>query len=190
MATGELRAGLDIFELKFPLEGLGLVADSLLKNGGEFAKAIQGPGSIPTIVYGDLAPTGATVFHVSHRIMNVPSAVMQQAARVAVGSAYGSVRDSIENEYGCNPEKWPKIIEYFRHLHNASSHQNTFKLVPLSGQTDAIDISSPPSWRTSTMPTDASMNSRKFVGDFLLAGDIPVLLGDVAEQLRADDIIK
>ena len=35
-----------------------------------------------------------------------------------------------------------------------------------------------------------SINSRRFVGDYLLAGDIPVLLGDVAEQLSADDIIK
>ncbi len=64
-------------------------------------------------------------------------------------------------------------------------------LTPLHrDKTNAIDTSNPPNWRTSAMPDDAAMNSREFVEDLLLAGDIPILLGDVAVQLRADGAIK
>ena len=111
------------------------------------------------------------------------------AAQVAVGSAYESVKDVMEGAYGRDPAKWPKIIEYFRHVRNGCFHRNEFNILAPRGKASAIDHANPPQWRHSVMTDDVSMNTRQVFGDFLDVGDCPVLLGDVASQLDSDGLV-
>lgn len=186
--TGQRPPLVVTLEMASEAEGVGLVANSVLKNPQSIAAAIQGSEQVPSIVYGDLPPTDTLRIDSSYRLMNVPPTVMTHAAQIATGSAYEAAKDLIELTYGRNPQRWPRLVEYFRHLRNAAFHRNTFNFIAPRGRASAIDPNNPPSWRTSVMSDDASMNSRRFVEDFLLIGDIPILLGDASIQLRKDGV--
>ena len=187
--TGRLPSLTVTLHMAKEAEGTGIAANSVLKNPQEIATAIQESQPLPPIIYADLPPTGTLQTDPSYQLMLVPPTVMTLAAQVAVGSAYESVKDKIEKAYGRNPQEWPKAVEYFRHLRNAAFHGNKFNITPPRGRLTAIDPANPSRWRNSVMPDDNSMNSHHFVEDFILAGDCPILLGDVSDQLKADAVI-
>lgn len=112
-------------------------------------------------------------------------------AQVCVGSAYESVKDRLQHTYGKDPLKWEPILQYFRHLRNAASHGNKFRIdVRRQGKqvVPGIDPGNPPTWRSSVMPDDATMNGRIAFFDFVGPGDILILLADVNAKLRGDGI--
>lgn len=183
------------FPLDFPphVRGAGRVADSVLLNAQDLAVAIQDGTPIPPIRYEDAEPTAPISKARSKQSYSLhrknPPGYLYQAAQVSLGSAYESVKDKIERAYGRDPVRWPKVMEYFRHIRNGCFHNNMFNIRPPQRRTTAIDANNPPSWRTSVMPSDATMNTRGVLGDFLDVGDCPILLGDVAKQLQSDGVV-
>jgi hypothetical protein len=140
---------------------------------------------IPTISYadGDLVsslPGGRVT-------KPFPSAVLPPIAQVTIGSAYERVKDRIKNEWRADPHLWPPILQYFHHCRNAAFHGNHFD-VRRYQRRPGIDSSAPPSWRSSVMLDDDSMNTRQLMGDWLDIGDVPILLGDVSDVLKASGI--
>jgi hypothetical protein len=77
------------------------------------------------------------------------------------------------------------LIAY--HCRNAAFHGNKFLVQSYRGR-PGIDSSHPPSWRSSIMPDDATMNAKTLIGDWLGLGDVPILLGDVDELLKRNGV--
>ena len=183
------------FPLDFPprVRGAGCVADSVLLNAQDIALGIQSSVSISIIHYEDAdatAPVPPSRWQQPGSLhYKPPPGYLHLAAQVSAGSAYEAIKDEIGNAYGPDPTSWPKVLEYFRHVRNGCFHKNRFDGRPPRGKRTAIDASNPPRWRISVMPDDASMNSRAVFGDFLDVGDCPILLGDVANQLRYDGVV-
>lgn len=112
-------------------------------------------------------------------------------AQVCVGSAYESVKDRLEDAYGKDPLQWDPMLQYFRHLRNAASHRNRFRIDSrrLKGKVfPGIDPGSPPTWRSSVMPDATTMNGRIAFFDFVGPGDIMILLADVDAKLLEDGV--
>ena len=171
----------------------GRVVDSILLNARDITLAIQSSTPVSCIRYEDTDATPPLSQSQSNQLdgpsFQIPRGTLHLAAQVAAGSAYETIKDKIEAAYGRDPVSWPKVIEYFRHVRNGCFHNNRFSVQPPRRKPKAIDPDNPPRWRTSIMTDDASINSRWVFGDLLDMGDCPVLLGDVANQLKHDAVI-
>jgi len=164
---------------------LGNVVSSTLVNSQRFAIEAQAGKPISAVLYVDMDLVSPEP---GKRVLKpIPPEFPPQIAIVTIGSAYERVRDNIEAKWGVDSHLWPPLLQYFRHCRNAAFHGNLFDIRPYKGQ-PAIDTSSPPMWRSSIMPDDASMNKKRLIGDWLLLGDVPILLGDVDELLRVSGV--
>lgn len=112
-------------------------------------------------------------------------------AQVCVGFAYESVKDRLHHAYGSDPLQWDPMLQYFRHLRNAASHRNRFRIDPRrrgKEVTPGIDPKQPPTWRSSVMPDDTTMNGLIAFFDFVGPGDILILLADIDAKLLSDGL--
>jgi len=160
---------------------LGKVVSSTLINSQRFASEVQEGRPISTISYVDMDLVSPEP---GQRVKKpIPSSVLPPIAQVTIGSAYERVKDSIETKWKGNPLLWPPLLQYFRHCRNAAFHGNHFTVNPYHSR-PGINPSAPPSWRSSMMPDDATMNTRQLIGDWLDIGDVPILLGDVHQLLK------
>ena len=159
---------------------LGNVVSSTLVNSQHFATEAQTGKAISALRYVDMDLVSPEPGERVHK--PIPQEALPPIAVVTIGSAYERVKDKIEAKWGADPHLWPPLLQYFRHCRNAAFHGNVFYIHPHKGHS-AIDVSSPPAWRSSIMPDDASMNKRRLIGDWLDLGDVPILLGDVDELL-------
>ena len=160
----------------------GQVAGSILVNLLEIAESIQLKKLVSRIQFEEnLFPTSGAQYPAEGELPFGP--VLESAARVCLGSAYESVLPSLRRTFGADFGKWPPVLQYFRHLRNAASHGNHFDIRPrrkVRGKSQpAIDPKNPPTWRTSVMPDDASMQGKLLFHEFLRPGDVPVLLCDI-----------
>ena len=78
---------------------------------------------------------------------------------------------------------WPPEIQYLRLLRHAAAHGNKFKIENVGKGIPGIDRNMPPKWRTSVMPNVDHMQGKQLFDEFLLPGDIPVLLSDIQQML-------
>ena len=164
---------------------LGKVVSSTLTNSQRFTSEVQEGGPISTISYVDIDLVSPEP---GRRVKKpIPLVALPPIAQVTIGSAYERVKDSIETKWGADPHSWPPILQYFRHCRNAALHGNHFNVRPY-GSRPGIDPSAPPSWRSSMMPDDATMDTRQLIGDWLDIGDVPILLGDVHELLKTSGV--
>ena len=164
---------------------LGNVVSSTLVNCQRFAMEAQAGKPISAVRYVDMDIVSPEP---GKRVRKpIPREALPPIAIVTIGSAYGRVKDKIEVKWGEDPRLWPPLLQYFRHCRNAAFHGNVFDIRPYHSR-PAIDTSSPPMWRSSIMPDDASMNKKRLIGDWLDLGDVPILLGDVDELLRVSGV--
>jgi len=164
---------------------LGNIVNSTLINSQRFAMEAQGGKLISAVHYVDMDLVSPEP---GRRVLKpIPPEALRPIAIVTIGSAYERVKDNIEAKWDVDSHSWPPLLQYFRHCRNAAFHGNVFDIRPFKGQS-AIDTSSPPMWRSSVMPNDASMNNRRLIGDWLGPGDVPILLGDVDELLRGSGV--
>ena len=164
---------------------LGNVVSSTLVNSQRFAIEAQAGKPISAVRYVDMDLVSPEP---GKRVLKpIPPVALPPIAIVTIGSAYERVKDNIEAKWGVDSHLWPPLLQYFRHCRNAAFHGNVFDIRPYKGQ-PAIDTSSPPMWRSSIMPDDASMNKKRLIGDWLDLGDVPILLGDVDELLRVSGV--
>jgi len=192
-----LRCQGNIREVKFPplmqdsIRIPGRVVDSIFLNVREITLAIQNSTQVSCVrcEVADATPVLSRSQSKQLGGHHLPGNIVHQAAQVAAGSAYETIKDKVEAAYGRDPVSWPKVVEYFRHIRNGCFHNNRFNIQAPRGRTSSINTSNPPKWRTSIMLDDASMNSRWVFGDFLDGGDCPILLADVANQLKHDAVI-
>ena len=82
--TGKLPPLVVTLEMAHEAEGVGLVGNNVLKNGGGIAEAIQRSEAVPPIIFSDLPPTGALQIDTSYSIINVPPAILKHGAQVAL----------------------------------------------------------------------------------------------------------
>jgi hypothetical protein len=166
---------------------LGNVVCSTLVNSQRFALEAQTGKPISTLRYVDVDLVSPEV---GKRVYKpIPQEALPPIAIVTLGSAYERVKDKMEVKWQADPRSWPPLLQYFRHCRNAAFHGNIFDIHPGRRGQSAIDISSPPAWRSSIMPDDASMNKKRLIGDWLDLGDVPILLGDLDEFLRMSGVI-
>lgn len=164
---------------------LGNVVNSTLINSQRFAIEAQEGKSISAVRYVDMDLVSPEP---GKRVLKpIPPEALPPISIVTIGSAYERVKDKIEAKWGVDPHLWPPLLQYFRHCRNAAFHGNVFDIRSYKGQ-PAIDTSSPPVWRSSIMPDDASMNKKCLISDWLDPGDVPILLGDVDELLRGSGV--
>jgi len=164
---------------------LGKVVSSTLINSQRFALEAQEGKPISAVHYVDMDLVSPEP---GKRVLKpIPPEALPPIAIVTIGSAYERVKDPIEAKWGVDPHLWPPLLQYFRHCRNAAFHGNIFDARPYRGN-PAIDTSSPPFWRSSIMPDDASMNKKHLIGDWLDMGDVPILLGDVDECLKVSGV--
>lgn len=164
---------------------LGNIVSPTLVNCQRFAREAQAREPISAICYLDMDIVSPEPGKRVHK--PIPQEALPPVAIVAIGSAYERVKEKIEVKWGKDFHSWPPLLQYFRHCRNAAFHGNVFDIRPRNGR-PAIDKSSPPVWRSSIMPDDASMNKKHLIGDWLGLGDVPILLGDVDELLRASGV--
>jgi len=164
---------------------LGKVVSSTLVNSQRFASEVQEGKPISTVRYVDVDLVSPEP---GRRVVKpIPPVALPPVAQVTIGSAYERVRDGIEAKWGTDPRLWPPLLQYFRHCRNAAFHGNQFNVRPYAGH-PGIDPSAPPSWRSSIMQDDATMNRKHLIGDWLDVGDVPILLGDVDELLKGSGV--
>jgi hypothetical protein len=164
---------------------LGNVVSYTLVNSQRFALEAQEGKPISAICYLDVDLVSPEP---GEKVLKpIPPAALPPIAIVTIGSAYERVKDNIETKWGVDSHLWPPLLQYFRHCRNAAFHGNVFNIRPYKGQ-PAIDTFSPPIWRSSIMPDDASMNQKRLIGEWLDLGDVPILLGDVDELLRFNGV--
>ena len=163
----------------------GRVVDSILRNTDEVLLALgSGRASCP-LVYDEADASGLKTDQRAPDY-RVPPEVWKMITQVCIGSAYERVKDKITACYGSDPWKWPRELEYFRHVRNGCFHGNTFNLRRRGKRATAINPLQPPSWRTSVLIDDLSVQGKPVWGGVLGAGDVPVLLGDIATRLQQD----
>ena len=157
-----------------------MVSSTLIKSQ-RFASEVQEGRPISTISYVGMdlvsPESGQRVWK------PIPPVALSPIAQVAIGSAYERVKDDIETKWGTDLRSWPPLLQYFRHCRNAAFHRNCFNVCQ-HGSRPGIDPPALPSWRSSVMKDDATMNKRQLIGDWLDIGDVPILLGDVRELLK------
>lgn len=164
---------------------LGNVVSSTLVNCQRFAIEAQVGKPISAVRYVDVDIVSPEP---GKRVRKpIPREALPPIAIVTIGSAYERVKDKIEVKWSKDFHSWPPLLQYFRHCRNAAFHGNVFDIRPHNGR-PAIDKSSPPVWRSSIMPDDDSMKKKHLIGDWLGLGDVPILLGDVDELLRASGV--
>lgn len=124
----------------------------------------------------------------------VPPNSWRLLAQVCLGSAFERVKEVIETQYKKDADKWPREIDYLRHVRNGCFHGNKFNIDPKHsrlrhGCRSVIDPNSPPTWRSSCLADDQSVHNKAVLGSCLEAGDVPILLGDVANRLKLDGVV-
>jgi hypothetical protein len=165
---------------------LGNIVSSTLVNSQRFAVEAQEGKHISAICYVDVDLVSPEP---GKRVLKpIPPAALPPIAIITIGSAYERVKDNIEAKWGVDSHLWPPLLQYFRHCRNAAFHGNVFNIRPTKKGRPAIDTSSPPVWRSSIMPDEASMNKKRLIGEWLDLGDVPILLGDVDELLRVSGV--
>jgi len=165
---------------------LGNIVSSTLVNCQRFAIEAQAGKPISAVCYVDMDLVSPEP---GKRVRKpIPRETLPPIAIVTIGSAYERVKDKIEVKWGADPHLWPTLLQYFRHCRNAAFHGNVFNIRPTKKGWPAIDTSSPPVWRSSIMPDEASMNKKRLIGDWLDLGDVPILLGDVDELLKVSGV--
>ena len=108
---------------------------------------------------------------------------MKDVASVCIGAGYQSILGSLKSRFEEILE-WPPEVQYLRHLRHAASHGNKFRINNLRGGEPGINPKQPPKWRTSKMKSVNDMEGKQLFDEFLLPGDIPVLLSDIRHLLR------
>jgi hypothetical protein len=168
----------------------GRVSHSVLIRPLELLASVQGGSTNFSIAYHEGKTTGIPD-KTKPADYRVPPGAWSMLAQVCVGSAFERIRESIYYSYG-NTDDWPRLIDYFRHVRHGCFHGNTFNLEHpkiRSGVTSVIDPQNPPSWRTSILLDDTSVQGQTVFGQRLLSGDVPIMLADIAERLRTDGVL-
>lgn len=166
-------------------EVLGQIVTCTLVDSQHFAVSIQTGGPVTKLSYAD---QGLVTPMEGRRVeIKIPEAVLPLVAQVTVGSAFEQVSERFEKRWTKDTWKWPPLLQYFRHIRNAAFHGNSFEVRSYRGK-PGIDASNPPTWRSSVMPDDNSMNGQKFMGGWWKPGDVPIFLGEVGEFLRTSGI--
>jgi hypothetical protein len=164
---------------------LGNIISPTLVDCQRFVREVQEGKPISAVCYVDMDIVSPEP---GKRILKpFPREALHPIATVTIGSAYERVKDKIEVKWGSDLHLWPTLLQYFRHCRNAAFHGNVFDIHRYKGRS-AIDASSPPAWRSSIMPDDASMIKKRLIGDWLDLGDVPILLGDVDDLLRVNGV--
>lgn len=106
---------------------------------------------------------------------------LKAVASVCIVAAFQSIEGSLRGRLRRHLE-WPPEAQYLRHLRNAASHGNEFRITK-----PGLDPDRPPRWRTSVMPSVDAMAGKQLFNEFLRPGDIPVLLSDIRHLLRFNE---
>lgn len=166
----------------------GRIVDSILRNTDQVLAALNTKEGPAYLIY-DEADASNLQSGGRSPDYRIPPDAWNLISQVCIGSAYERVNSAIRIRYGRDVWKWPRELEYFRHVRNGCFHGNTFDLRPARLRSTAIDPLNPPSWRTSSLQDDTSVQGTIVLGGVLNSGDIPILLGDIAERLQKDNAI-
>lgn len=161
----------------------GRVVDSILRNTDEVLLALSS-NNLPSLLIYDEAD--ASNIQSGQRAPDyiVPLEAWNMISQVCIGSAFERVSSRIRSSYGKDRWNWPRELEYFYHVRNGCFHGNAFNPRYRKPKKSAIDPSHPPAWRTSILVDDASIKGEAVFGGILASGDVPILLGDIAELLQ------
>ena len=163
----------------------GIVVDSILRNTDEVLLAL-GTGDVTCPLVYDEADASGVRAGQRPADYRVPPEVWQMITQVCIGSAFERVKSKINARYGRDPWQWPRELEYFLHVRNGCFHGNVFDQRPSGRRTTTINPLQPPRWRTSVLNDDLSVEGKPVWGGVLGAGDVPILLGDIATRLQQD----
>lgn len=166
----------------------GRIVDSILRNTDEVLAAL-GTKNVPSQLIYDEAD--ASSLDTSRRAPDyrVPPEAWNMIGQVCVGSAFERVISRIRSRYGRDLWKWPRELDYFYHVRNGCFHGNVFNLRPQKPRKTVINPLCPPSWRTSVLVDDASVQGKVVFGGMLTSGDVPILLRDVARRLQENSVL-
>ncbi|MCH7737458.1 MAG: hypothetical protein IH872_08660 [Chloroflexi bacterium] len=108
---------------------------------------------------------------------------MTDVASVCTIAAYQSVEGRIRARWGNAHRGWPLEVQYLRLLRHAVAHGNKFTIRKSPDGSTGINPKTPPTWRSSNMTSDDEMDGKQLFNEFLMPGDIPVLLSDIRQVL-------